>query len=358
MAEIKQKLGVVTPVSAPHKSGMARVAEMEGEMARTEWLVEIFSPTTLGAWFKFGNGAWCPALLWNLRKCEAVHLHYPFFGGAGFVWVWSVLYGRPYAVTFHMRAKAGGWRGAIFLLQQLVMEPLILKRATVILVASIDYARSVGVQGDKVRALPFGVDLERFSPSDKLQARSEVGIAANENVVLFVGGLDRAHAFKGIENLLRAVRGVPDCKLVVVGDGDFKERYQQLAREIGISDKVIWAGAVSDQELPTYYRSANLHCLPSVAQNEAYGLVTLEAAASGVASLVSNLPGMRELVLAGETGWLVEPTDVNALTALIALAFEDPIKLAEMGKAARRWSTKFSLIAEEERLLAALNLLR
>src|SRR5205814_1893675 len=151
---------------------------------------------------------------------------------------------------------------------------------------------------ERLVELPNGVDVERFRPglaSGELRAR--YGLARMEQVVLFVGGLDRAHYFKGLPVLLRALARLPkDVALLVVGDGDRREAYARLARAAGLGRRVRFAGSVADAELPRHYALADLVVLPSTTRGEAFGLVLLEAMACSRAVVASRLPGVQAVV--------------------------------------------------------------
>ncbi len=154
--------------------------------------------------------------------------------------------------------------------------------------------------------------------------------------VLFVGGLDRAHAFKGVAVLLKAVSRVPAAQLFIVGDGDLRSTYEEQTRALGIADRVTFLGAVSDADLPAVYRSANVLVLPSTVRSEAFGVVLLEAMASGVPVIASDLPGVRTVVVHEQTGLLSPLGDAAALAEHLTTMVRDPERVHQMGMAARR----------------------
>ena len=119
-----------------------------------------------------------------------------------------------------------------------------------------------------------------------------LGIAPEEPMVLFVGALDPAHHFKGFPVLVDALQGLTGSgwRLVVVGDGSLRASFEILAATHGLAGRVHFAGDVADESLPRYYRLADIHVLPSTARAEAFGLVVLEAAASGAPTIASSLP--------------------------------------------------------------------
>ena len=120
--------------------------------------------------------------------------------------------------------------------------------------------------------------------------------------VLFVGQM---RPYKGLKVLLQAVKGI-DAQLSVVGDGPDRARYEEYARAWRV-ENVRFYGAVSDGTLRQMYLNNDVLALPSVSLNEAFGLVTLEAAAAGCAVVASDILGLRDIVK--EFGLLVKPNN-------------------------------------------------
>ena len=98
-----------------------------------------------------------------------------------------------------------------------------------------------------------------------------------------MGALDTPHFFKGIEYLLKSFAEInrEDVRLVVVGDGNLKEYYMDIAKKEGVEGKTIFTGRVSNEDLPKYYAASDLIVLPSVTMGEAFGMVLIEAMAVG-----------------------------------------------------------------------------
>ncbi|KKW30987.1 MAG: Glycosyltransferase (Modular protein) [Candidatus Uhrbacteria bacterium GW2011_GWA2_52_8d] len=276
-----------------------------------------------------GNAGVLPSLFHRLAGFDLVHLHYPFFGGAEPVIVRKAM--RPdqgLVMTYHMDAAADGMKGAIFSAHRRLLFPWLVNRVDRILVSSLDYAKHSALSelevDDRLEEHPFGVDLERFHPGEETDLRERYGIPYKKPVLLFVGGLDPAHAFKGLSLLLDTLVLVQeyDWHLVVVGDGNLKKTYRAQVHDKGLESRITFAGNVSQEDLPRYYRLADMHLFPSTKRAEAFGLVALEAAASGIPTIASDLPGVRTVVLDGSTGLLVPPGNVEELKNAILLFLE------------------------------------
>lgn len=329
------RVAVVVSTYPPYRGGMGNAAAAHAAALRAAGHeVTVFAPgQDRRPLFRLGNSAVAPQLLWQLRGFDAVELHYPYFGGAEWAWLWKRTFGRRarLAVMYHMDAVGKGLSGLVFRLYRALFLKRVLASADAILASSRDYlaASEAGfaVADPRVREAPFGVDVGRFRPAEE-RARG---------AVLFVGGLDRAHYFKGLDVLLDAFSRLapshPEATLLIAGDGDLRADYEARAASLG--GRVRFLGRVPEAELPALYRSAAIHVLPSVDRSEAFGLVTLEAAASGLPSVVSDLPGVRTVVEEGVTGLRVPPRDAAALVEALGSLLADPDRADAMGQAAR-----------------------
>lgn len=353
------RVAIITPVYPPYRGGMGAVAAADVEALRASGLeVSVIVPKKRN----FGNAAVMPQLLWQLRGFDFIHLHYPFYGSDIFAALASLFYHTPLIVTYHMAPSAKDYRGIIFHLHRIFLEPIILRLAKMILVSSFDYARAIGLRHPRMVERPLSVEVARFFPGRDLKIRERFQIPLDKRIVLFIGGLDTAHDFKGVDVLLQSMwqlsSSVP-WNLVIVGEGDLRPVYEQLAMTLGISDRVRFLGNISDRDLPSIVREAQVHVLPSVAMNEAFGLVTLEAAASGVPSIVVDLPGVRTVVVPEETGLVVPPKDPDALAGALKRLLEDEVLCARLGQAARdRTLVLYSREKLAENLLPLYNSLR
>ncbi len=287
---------------------------------------------TTHAGFRLGNAGFIYALDNIVRGADIVHLHHPFFGTeeiiAGLKRKGKI---KKLVVTLHMDALATGLKGLIFDLHRKLFQRRVLSAADVLIASSSDYARhsSFAPWADRIIELPFGVDEQRFVPAENRDAPRPF-------TVLFVGGMDRAHAFKGVVVLLEAISHIPNIKAKLIGDGDLRSSYESLARKLSISDRVSFLGKLSSEELPAAYQSSDVLVLPSLSGAEAFGLVALEAQSSGIPVIASDLPGVRTVVADGESGILVPPGDAEALKEAILRLDRNRELRANMGIAGRK----------------------
>jgi len=300
---------------------------------------------------RYGDGGAVPQLASKLRKFDIVHLHYPFFGGAEYVYLASRLWGRRYFLTYHMDVYGND---ALKRLAIGVYEPLLLKRiirgASLVTGPGREYLKSSKAGGlfewDKVVETGHGgVDVNRYSPREKdLPLLRKYGLEG-KTVVLFAGNLQ---PFKGLHLLIDAIAriGDPALALLVVGGGYGEEGYRKQAREKGLEGRVVFAGPQSPEgALPDHFNLGDFLVLPST-HSESFGLVILEAMASGKPAVVSALPGPSRLVEDGVDGLIVRVGDVGDLLNKIEVLRRDPTRCREMGVRARekvvrkyRWET-------------------
>jgi glycosyltransferase involved in cell wall biosynthesis len=307
------------------------------------------------AW-RFGNASllegWCELA----KTADVIHLHYPYYGFTEQL-LFAGIDLPPIVITYHMDAMAEkSVRGWIFALHRFFLQNSILRLGRRILVSSFDYARNASVarffreDPDRFQELPFGIDTVRFSPGPDERAR--LMIAEQDPTILFVGGLDSAHAFKGLSVLFEAFTKLdPSTHLVIVGDGDKKSDFEEEARAKGIASRVHFMGRVSADELVPLYRSADVFAFPSTSQAEAFGLVALEAQACGLPVVASDLPGVRTVVRHDETGILVPPQNVEALAGALTDLLAHPQKRALYAAAARVHAEQYGYEAHTSALM-------
>lgn len=282
----------------------------------------------LGAW---GNAALLRSVPALWEGIDVLHVHYPFYGAAEQL----LLLGRapvPVVISVHMDAAADDWREWVFKAHRTLLQPWLLRRADRLIVASNDYVKTSSLRAfadrhpERVEEIPFFIDDTVFSPP---------GSGATKQGLLFVGALDRAHEFKGVNELLEAIQRLPEQTLTIIGDGDRRAAIQADVEARGMASRVTFLGRVSEERLIQAYQQASLLVFPSTSKAEAFGLVALEAQACGTPVVASRLPGVREVVLDGETGVLVEPGSVDALVAGIQRLAGDEVFRTKLGATAR-----------------------
>lgn len=207
-----------------------------------------------------------------------------------------------------------------------------------------DIQRLFGIDEQKITCIPIGVDLEMFKPRPIKKLRQKLGLPLDKQVILFVGRLELR---KGIATLIQALAKVPMGELFIVGggvgkaaqklDAAEKARLQAIADELGITDRVHFLGAKQQAQVAQYYAAADVCVVPSY--YEPFGIVPIEAMASGTPVVASRTGGLRFTVVEDVTGHLAEPKDHHELAEKLALVLERGKKA--YSRAARRYIEEY-----------------
>lgn len=213
-------------------------------------------------------------------------------------------------------------------------------RITAISSVLVDRAKKLGHRG--VTLIPNGID----TPALERERRRTQKIAGR---VLFVGRLE---PMKGVDILLRAFaavvcRGNRDTRLHVVGDGSRRRALHKLTRQLGIADRVMFAGYLPPPDVYHEYAQAQVFC--GLSRSEALGNVFLEAQAAGCAVLATKVGGIPDIVQDGETGLLVKPDNVKAVADVLEQLLDDSQLREHLAKAAVHHARQYDwkMIAEK-----------
>jgi len=201
-------------------------------------------------------------------------------------------------------------------------------------------ALSPAAAGRMVRLAP-GVDMTFFRPgAGGLAVRDRLGLG-DRPLVVCVSRLVRR---KGQDTLIRAwprVRAeVRDAVLLLVGDGPYARRLRKLASQLGVSDSVLFTGAVPWPELPAHYDAADVFAMPCRTRRagldvEGLGIVYLEASATGLPVIGGDSGGAPDAILEGESGYVAD--DVAAAATRLIELLADPAKARSMGEKGLAW---------------------
>ncbi len=296
--------------------------------------------------FRLGNAAILRGLKQAVQDADVVHLHYPFYGAAEqIVRLKKAGLIKHLVMTLHMDAQADGCKGLIFDLHRKYIQPGLLRSADKLFISSYDYAENSSYKSvleqmpEKVVELPFGVDTDCMCSGTP--HREKFGISPGSFVIGTVSVQDRAHRFKGVDMLIKAMPRLPEnIHLLLVGDGELQSKYRRLAGDLKVSDRVHFAGRLNQEDLLCAYRSMDVFAFPSTNGAEAFGLAMLEAMACGVPIVASRLPGVR--VIAQDAGLLIPKADLDCLVQALRLMASDENLLNKYSSAARAKSVTFN----------------
>ena len=190
--------------------------------------------------------------------------------------------------------------------------------------------REAGVEAARVVSIPTGIDLDRFRPGAAPAARELLGLPAAAPIVGIVATL---RSWKGHRYLMQAIAAMArrDVVLVVVGDGPQREALQALAGELGLTERVWFAG--NQPDVVPWMQAFDVFCLPSYA-NEGVPQALMQAMACGLAVVTTPVGSIGEIVADGETGVLVAPEDAGALREALEALLGDAARREALGKRA------------------------
>jgi phosphatidylinositol alpha-1,6-mannosyltransferase len=309
----------VASLAAPHAGGFDAPVRADATGGR-------------GVLAKLGFAAAC----WRLARArQASLLIVDHVYLAPIAWLYGRLTGTPYWLNVYAIEV---WGDLSWLRRRALL-------GAACIVSDCDYTRCV--LGEKypplagrIIVVPDCVDVERFVPDATRTAEAMP-------VVLTVSRLAEGRS-KGHDAVLRALAGLRargvDARYVIAGDGADRARLETLAHELGLADRVRFAGRVPDAALPALYASADVFALVSAfdgaSQGEGVPLVVLEAQACGVPAITGSRDGSAESIVDGETGLLVDPADDAAIAGALGRLIADAGLRARMGAAARAFTER------------------
>ena len=270
-------------------------------------------------------------------RADVVHTHTWYVGLGGMLA--QAIHGLPLVVTLHSLEPLRPWKadqlGTGYAISTWA-ERLAVERAERVIAVSAqmraDILANFRVEPGRVVVLHNGVDAHAFARTERRDALDRYGV--REPYALFVGRISEQ---KGIFQLLEAARQLPrGVQLVLCASSpDTPQLLSRLQGAVDGRPEIRWINAMLPvQEVVQIYSHAAVFVCPSI--YEPFGIINLEAMACGTPVVASRVGGIPEVVVDGETGWLVEPGDVAALAQGLRTALADPARARGMGEAGRR----------------------
>ena len=272
---------------------------------------------------------------------DIIHAHWAipmgFVGG-----LTKVITNTPLIITMHGRDVYTNPEAGFIVPTLWYVKPFLrfsFRQADRLIAVSLDcynHARRAGAPEEKMEVIYNGVNIDRFFPSSKgiAQVRRRYGIAPGAKLLLSVRSLTFR---KGLDVLIRAMPHIleaePAVTALLVGDGPERERLVSLRNELGLQDKVIFAGRVPNAELAPYENACDLFVIPS--REEGFGVAAAEAMACGKPVVGTTAGGLVETIENNQTGLLVEPDNVEQLAEAIIRVLKDKSLATRLGRNAR-----------------------
>jgi glycosyltransferase involved in cell wall biosynthesis len=264
---------------------------------------------------------------------------------------------RPLVFTYHTRyekyAHYVPLRRALVEAAAVRLSTRFAARATAVIAPSSVIRDELVRRGVRtpIAVVPTGVDLTRFAPGDGGAARRELGLTAEDRVLLYVGRLDPE---KSVERVVlafeRIASTVPRTRLLLVGQGTRAEALRRLAGSLSVAERIHFLGLRAHAALPVCYRAADVFIFAS--ETETQGLVLAEAAASGLPAVAVAAPGCDEVVRDGASGLLTKAEPAALAEAAIGLLVDDERRRAMGARAREVAERQFGVDLQIDRTLA------
>jgi rhamnosyl/mannosyltransferase len=317
---------------------LGRLVDLEVIVANTGWrtakeIVDGIKVTRVGKLCDLQSAPICPALVRKIRaaKSDIIHIHWP-NPSAILAYLVSGHRGKL-VLTYHSDVVRQRTLAAAF-------TPILraaLKRAAAIIVSSPNYIDGSYVLPEfrsRCRVIPFGVSVDyfdQFDPNVVRRIREEYG----PRIVLGVG---RMVYYKGFEHLVRAMAEV-NAHLLLIGRGPLREPLTELAADLDLAERITFLTEVND--IRPYYQAADVFVLSSIMRSEAFGIVQLEAMASGKPVINTELDsGVTFVSPHGVSGLTVPPADSAALAEAMTQLLDQPDWRAQLSEGARQRVTE------------------
>jgi len=253
-------------------------------------------------------------------------------------------YGTPYLLWTHALEIMDEWLRAASIFPALLNADLVITNSEF----TRAFVASAGVPQSRIVKIRPGANPTHFRPGlDCRELARRLGVFGR-TTLLTVSRIVKANRYKGHDVVLRALatvkRAVPDVAYVIAGEGDDLDYLDRLARECGVRENVVFAGRVSDEELPLLYNACDAFIMCSREDRsrrgilaEGFGLALLEASACGKPVIAGRSGGAPDAVQDGLSGLLVNPVDSEAVAAAIIKVLQEPGLANAMGGNGRKW---------------------
>jgi glycosyltransferase involved in cell wall biosynthesis len=272
---------------------------------------------------------------------DVIHAHFAYpEGWVAYLALRSLKRRLPFVVTLHgydiLTEPSIGY-GLRLNIRYDVLVKEVLKGADAVIVASravYEEAKKIMKSPDRLHLIHNGVDLQKFNPSIDGSRIKKLYNVEDKNVVFTLRHHEPTY---GIAYLILSAKIIlerkKDVVFIIGDDGSLRSYHMKLARQLGISDCVLFPGRISREEVPMYYAASDVVVVPSL--QEAWGLVATEAMACGRPVVATKVGGLPDQVIEGFNGF-VPPRDPKALADRMLYLLENPSEARKMGLNGRR----------------------
>lgn len=187
----------------------------------------------------------------------------------------------------------------------------------------------------KIYITPFGVDTEKFRNLNIEKSKNEIVIGIVKTLTEKYGVEYLIRAIKELENIL-SEDIFSKIRLVIYGEGELKDKLENLSKELKIDDKVLFKGYISNENVPIALNKMDIFVVPSILDSESFGVATVEAMSCEVPVIASSVGGLKEVVVDNETGYLVSKKNCKEIADKLKKLILDKELRISLGKAGRK----------------------
>ncbi len=292
-----------------------------------EEVIEGIKVIRIPTLFNFGNAPISPSVFFQVLKedYDILHLHSPNSFSNPLAFLANLLKRKPVVITYHSDIIPHSLIMKVFKpIYEKTFKKMIFKKAKTIMPTSPQYVKisdTLKEYEEKIVVIPNGIDLRKFKP----------GKQREKTTILFVG---RLIYYKGLYVLLeamkRVIREIPEAQLIIAGEGELKEELKKKTSKLELRKHVHFIGRVREEEKKKLMSKCTVFVLPSVHKSEAFGVVLLEAMASGAPVITTDVSGT--VFAAGKAGIIVPKKNSEALAKAIIKVLKNKKLREEMSK--------------------------
>ena len=274
--------------------------------------------------------SWLKALI-NLRKIDPDVIHVQSIGVGVPAYLAKLFMRKPYVVWGHGFDVYFPWRF------KKIIAKIVIKNADVVIALSENMRDKIKeIYRRDIKIIPNGIDMELF------RDESEHSIHNNDKkLILFVGSL---RPVKGVIYLIEAMniirQDIPEVRLLIVGDGEDKKKLTEFVEKSDLKKYVHFAGKIENEKIPAYMAKSDVFVLPSL--SEGFGIVVIEAMASGLPIIATNVGGLPDIIKDGENGFLIQPKRPEEIAKKINIIFKNDKLREKIRKNNKEKSKKYS----------------
>ena len=282
---------------------------------------------------------------------DVIHIHNTTAPGVIAGVIYAKKKRKPIVITHHGAERFSNFgsiarRISVFVYTNFMVDKIFSTADTIISPSKyyIDDSKYLKRYREKVKVIPNGINLKEFDILiSKEECREKLRLPVEKDIILFLGALIPK---KGPDILLKAmsevVKKYPDAILILAGSGMMRKELEELSQKLGIKGNVKFTGFVEERLKPLYYKASDIFVLPSIIKTEVFPVTLLEASASGLPMIVSNLSTFKCIVEENFNGLFARKGDKRDLANKILYLLENKDVRKKLGNNAKKKALNFS----------------